>query len=80
MSSHSAPDPAVEPPAKRVRLTDTETPTTKHAGKVGQCGELDVGITEYVVPDVPGFSGILKQRSVQAVVYNRSTQLKMLMM
>lgn len=71
MSSHSPTDPSVEPPAKRVRLTDTENPIAKHAGKVGQCGESDVGITEYVVPDVPGFSGILKQRSAQAVGHCR---------
>lgn len=53
------------PLAKRRRLSNSATltdTTTAHNEGAELEKEIKSGITAYVRPDVPGFSGVLKQR------------------
>lgn len=64
-------------PSKRVKL-DHEEPETKEASETPAArsysahnagiSEPDVGITEYISPNLPGFTGILKQRYTDFLV------------
>ncbi|KAI9875119.1 MAG: hypothetical protein M1830_008864, partial [Pleopsidium flavum] len=46
----------------------TEVSKTPSTADVQLQKEADVGITEFVSPDLPGFTGILKKRSIQDMV------------
>lgn len=67
---------AVESPRKRLKVDDTQTkdndvviPANSNIGASSSAAqtssrEIDVGITEFVSRDIPGFEGILKRRFV----------------
>lgn len=65
MTEHEPPPQTEERPAKRVRLESPE-PKPQDDGQLQK--ELKAGITAYVSPDIPGFSGVLKQRYTDFLV------------
>jgi tRNA pseudouridine13 synthase len=65
MTEHGSPPPTDERPAKRARLEGHEP---KQLDESQLQKELKAGITAYVSPDTPGFSGVLKQRYTDFLV------------